>query len=76
MKGKLREAKFLLRAGHVADKPGGDQIGTIAAKAVSWIRGILIRIRILGSVRYIANPDPIFFLQWLQDSNNKKISFF
>ncbi len=40
------------------------------------IRDILIRIRILGSVHWITDPDPALFGSVFQDGNNQKITFF
>jgi hypothetical protein len=40
------------------------------------IRDILIRIRILGSVHWITDPDPALFGSVFQNGNNQKITFF
>ncbi len=39
------------------------------------IRDILIRIRILGSVHWITDPDPALFGSVFKDGNNQKITF-
>ncbi len=40
------------------------------------IRDIMIRIRLLGSVHWITDPNPALFCSVFQDGNNQKITFF